>query len=244
MRKVWLTLRTCVFYIGYTLLTTWFSLTGVIFLAFAPYAWRWRYLSWWNRLTLTWLALICGVRYRVIGADNIPVEPCIFLSKHQSQWETYYLQIIKLPIVPVLKRELLNIPGFGWGLRLLRAIAIDRGSPKQALRQINQQGQERLREGISIYIFPEGTRIPYGQTGKYARGGAGLAIATGAQVVPVAHNAGKFWPARRFLKYPGTITVVIGTPINPEGRDSRDITEQVQTWIEDQLVRIERGEHD
>lgn len=234
----WLALRSLLFYIGYTLLTTWFSLSAVIFLSFAPYMWSYRYLMLWNRSVLGWLRLSCGVRYRVVGRDNLPSSPCVILSKHQSQWETFFLQILLLPVVPVLKRELLSIPGFGWAIRQIHPIAIDRGNPKQALQQINSQGLDRLANGCSVYLFPEGTRIPYGEKGKYARGGARLAIDAGVPLVPVAHNAGKYWPARQFIKYPGTISVVIGEPIDCSGRDSRSVTAEVEAWIEGQLERM------
>lgn len=233
-----LALRTTLFYLGYTVLTTWFSLTAVTLLGFAPYHRRYTYLVSWNRAVLYWLRLTCGVRYQVEGREHLPSTPCVILAKHQSQWETFFLQIIQRPIVPVIKRELLNIPGFGWALRLIHPIAIDRGNPKQALRQINQQGCARLADGISVYLFPEGTRIPYGQRGRYARGGASLAVAAGVPVIPVTHNAGRYWPARQFLKYPGTIRVVIGAPIDPQGRDSRSIIQEVETWIEEQSSRL------
>ena len=235
----WLAFRSLLFYIGYTLLTTWFSLSAVIFLSFAPYKWSYRYLMLWNRAVLAWLALTCGVRYRVIGREHLPKGPCVILSKHQSQWETFFLQILLSPVVPVLKQELLNIPGFGWAIRQIHPIAINRGNPKQALQQINRQGLDRLAGGCSVYLFPEGTRIAYGEKGKYARGGARLAIDAGVSVVPVAHNAGKYWPARQFIKYPGTITVVIGEPIDCAGRDSRAVTAEVEAWIEGQLERIQ-----
>ena len=235
-----LVLRSLLFYLGYVLLTTWFSLSAVAFLSFAPWSWSYRYLMLWNRAVLGWLAISCGVRYRVVGRERLPTEPCVLLSKHQSQWETFFLQILLTPIVPVLKRELLKIPGFGWAIRQIRPIAIDRSNPKQALQQIGTQGLERLASGCSVYLFPEGTRIPYGQKGKYARSGAKLAIDAGVPVVPVAHDAGRFWPAHQFVKYPGVITVTIGEPINTAGRDSRSVTAEVEAWIEAQLP-IEGG---
>lgn len=228
-------LRSVLFYLGYIALTTWFSLSAVAFLSFAPYRWSYRYLMWWNRSVLAWLSWTCGVRFRVIGRQHLPDGPCVMLAKHQSQWETFFLQLLKTPSVPVLKRELLSIPGFGWAIRQIHPIAIDRDHPRQALQQIQQQGLQRLKEGCSVYLFPEGTRIPYGQRGKYARSGAQLAINAGVPLVPVAHDAGRYWPAKQLIKYPGTITVAIGEPISTTGRDSRSLTAEVESWIEQQL---------
>ncbi len=231
--------RSTIFYLVYSMVTVWFGLTGILFLSWLPYRSRITYLGWWNFTTMHWLAFCCGVRYEVHGRENLPDGPCVILSKHQSQWETYYLQVLKVPVVTVLKRELLNVPFFGWGLRLLEPIAIDRDSPKQALKHIMEEGQRRLREGRSVMIFPEGTRTPPGQVGNYARSGATLACKAGVPIVPVAHNAGLFWPARKFVKYPGTIQVIIGAPIDTTNRDGRELTEIVKTWIEAQMDTLQ-----
>jgi 1-acyl-sn-glycerol-3-phosphate acyltransferase len=236
-RTLWLVARTSVFYGGYSLLTVWFSITGNL-LFWMPYAARVTYLGWWNFATMRWLTLICGVRYRVRGLEHLPAGPCVILAKHQSQWETFYLQVMKRPIVTVIKKELLHVPFFGWGLRLLEPIAIDRGNPKQALKHIMEEGQRRLAQGRSVMIFPEGTRTPPGQVGNYARSGATLACRAGVPILPVAHNAGRHWPARKFLKYPGTIDVVIGAPIDTAGKDGRELTETAKQWIEGELDKI------
>lgn len=238
-----LILRSLLFYGGYSLLTVWFSLTGVLFFSWRSYGARAHYLGLWNFATLRWLRLTCGVRYTVRGLEHLPPGPCVILSKHQSQWETYYLQVMKRPVATVLKRELLNVPFFGWGLRLLEPIAIDRDNPKQALKQITDQGLERLAQGRSVVIFPEGTRTPVGQVGKYTRSGANLACKAGVPIVPVAHNAGHCWPARKFLKYPGRVDVVIGAPIDTTGGDSRVLTETVKDWIEHELARMDERPH-
>ena len=233
-------LRTLLFYLGYLGLVLWFSVTALLLLSLAPYRWRYGYLMWWNRAVLGWLRLSCGIRYRVSGREQLPEGACVLLAKHQSPWETFYLQLLKTPSVPVLKRELLRIPGFGWTIRQIHPIAIDRGNPRQALRQIRQQGLDRLGRGCSVYLFPEGTRIPYGQRGNYARSGAQLAIDAGVPVVAVAHNAGKYWPARRFLKYPGTIDVALSPPLATAGRDSRSLIAEVEEWIESRIESWER----
>jgi 1-acyl-sn-glycerol-3-phosphate acyltransferase len=199
---------------------------------------RYRIISGWARTMLFLLRLICGIRYQIIGARHIPTAPSIILSKHQSAWETLAFQQIFPAQVWVLKKELLRVPFFGWGLALTSPIAIDRSSRKAALKQIVEQGKDRLRQGFWIVIFPEGTRIAPGKKGKYGIGGAWLATHTGAPVVPVAHNAGEFWGRNSFLKLPGTITVSIGEPIDPVGMEPGDLNSRVESWIEAEMIRI------
>lgn len=192
----------------------------------------------WTRLMLFMLRTICGLRYEVLGRENIPEQPSVILSKHQSAWETLALQQIFPPQVWVLKKELLRIPFFGWGLAMTSPIAIDRSAGKAALEQIVEQGRERLQQKFWIVVFPEGTRIAPGKKGKYRIGGAWLAVHTGALVVPVAHNAGEFWGRNSFIKYPGTITLSIGQPIDPSGLEASELLFQVETWIEMETARI------
>jgi len=181
---------------------------------------------------------VCGVRYRVTGAERIPTEPCIVLCKHQSAWETIALQIVLPPQVWVLKRELLKVPFFGWGLAMLSPIAIDRSAGRQALKQMVEQGRQRLGMGFWIVMFPEGTRVAPGQRGQYHVGGAWLATQTGTTVLPIAHNAGTLWPRNAFLKYPGTITIAIGEPIDPTGMKAEALRKQVEEWIEAEVARL------
>ncbi len=199
---------------------------------------RYRSITGWAHTMLFLLRLICGIRYQIIGAKHIPTAPSIILSKHQSAWETLAFQQIFPAQVWVLKKELLRVPFFGWGLALTSPIAIDRSSRKAALKQIVEQGKDRLRQGFWIVIFPEGTRIAPGKKGKYGIGGAWLATHTGAPVVPVAHNAGEFWGRNSFLKLPGTITVSIGEPIDPAGMEPGDLNSRVESWIEAEMIRI------
>lgn len=238
MQNLLLALRATLFYIPYALATGWISVTGVLFTSWLPIGARIWYLGLWNHFTLYWLWLTCGVRFEVRGRENLPAGPCVLLSKHQSQWETYFLQVAKTPVATVLKKELLSVPFFGRGLRLLEPISIDRSNPKQALRSIQEQGLMRIQQGRSVMIFPEGTRIPPGQTGNYARSGAELACRAGVPIVPVAHNAGLYWPARRFLKFPGTVQVVFGAPIDTRDGNSRALTEQVKQWIEAEVAAM------
>jgi 1-acyl-sn-glycerol-3-phosphate acyltransferase len=200
---------------------------------------RYRITSGWAHLMLFLLRVICGIHYRVIGAEHIPRMPSIILSKHQSAWETLAFQQIFPPQVWVLKKELLLVPFFGWGLAMTSPIAIDRSSGKTALKQIVQQGKDRLKRGFWIVIFPEGTRIAPGKKGKYRIGGAWLATHTGTLVVPVAHNAGRFWGRNALVKLPGTITVSIGAPIDPDGMEPDDLNVKVESWIEAEVARID-----
>jgi 1-acyl-sn-glycerol-3-phosphate acyltransferase len=187
----------------------------------------------WARTLLGALRLLCGLDYRIEGAHHIPPgEACIALVKHSSSWETVAQTLLLPPQVWVLKRELTWIPFIGWGVRLLHCIAINRGARGAAVRQMIEQGRARLAAGQWIVVFPEGTRMPPGKSGRYGVGGAAVASDTGARILPVAHNAGYFWPRRGLLKRPGTIRVVIGAPIDTRGRDPREINEQAQRFIE------------
>jgi 1-acyl-sn-glycerol-3-phosphate acyltransferase len=213
----------------------------VIILASFPLSPHSRYhiTSGWAHLMLFLLRVICGIRYRVIGAEHIPQTPGIVLSKHQSAWETLAFQEIFPPQVWVLKKELLLVPFFGWGLAMTSPIAIDRSSKKAALKQIVSQGKDRLKKGFWIVVFPEGTRIAPGKKGRYGIGGAWLATHTGAPVVPVAHTAGRFWGRNALIKLPGTITVSIGAPIDPKGMEPGDLNARVESWIEAEVARID-----
>jgi 1-acyl-sn-glycerol-3-phosphate acyltransferase len=193
----------------------------------------------WARCMLWMLGQVCGLRYRVEGLERIPAGNHIVMSKHTSAWETIAFFVIFPPHVWVLKRELLWIPFMGWGLKRLRPIAIDRGAGHRAVNQVIEQGKERLAEGLWVVIFPEGTRVAVGEKRKYGVSGALLATATGNLVVPVSHNAGTFWPRRGIVKKPGTIRLLIGEPISAEGKNARDLNEEIRGVIESGLARIE-----
>jgi 1-acyl-sn-glycerol-3-phosphate acyltransferase len=199
---------------------------------------RWKVIAGWPRFA-TWLAqYLLGIRYEVIGRENIPHEPCVILSKHQSAWETIAFSAIFPPHVYVLKRELLWLPFLGWGLALFSPIAINRSDRKRAMRRTIELGRERLARGFSIMIYPEGTRIPVGKRGTYRRGGATLAVNTGARVLPVAHNAGVVWPRNSFRKFPGKVTVKIGAPIASEGQSPDSLMNRVEEWIEGEVEQL------
>jgi 1-acyl-sn-glycerol-3-phosphate acyltransferase len=193
---------------------------------------RYRIISGWSRLVVRLARAICGIRWTVQGREHLPAKPSVILAKHQSAWETLAFQEIFPPQVLVLKKELLWIPFFGWGLALMSPIAIDRANGRAALRDIARRGRERLAQGFWVVIFPEGTRVRVGEKRAYQQGGAWLAAQCGVPVVPVAHNAGRLWPRNAFLKRPGRITVRIGPPIPTAGRDAKQISADVEAWIE------------
>jgi 1-acyl-sn-glycerol-3-phosphate acyltransferase len=236
-----LLLRSILFLIGHNLSGILFGSIAVIIWPILPYSKRWRIVVGWNLFMLWWLRVCCNVRYEIIGDKHSHRHPCVILAKHQSTWETLFLQQYFGPVSTILKKELLRIPFFGWGLASMRPIAIDRSNPVQALKDIKRQGIERLQQGNNLMIFPEGTRIPFGEVGNYARSGADIAISAGVPVIAVAHNAGECWPQKKFLKYPGVIRVVISEPIETEGRDRKELTEYVKQWIESEIARMPSG---
>lgn len=230
-------LRSTVFAAFQILITPVFAIIALLTFPL-PALTRYRIISVWTRWVMWASRVICGIHYRVIGAENIPQKPCIILAKHQSAWETMGFQLIFPPQVWVLKKELLWVPFFGWGLAMLSPIAIDRSSRRQALQQLVDQGRQRLAAGFYIVIFPEGTRIAPGKRGKYRAGGARLAVQTGTPVLPVAHNAGLRWGKNAFLKYPGMITVSIGPLIQPDG-DAESLVRRVEDWIENEMPHLD-----
>jgi 1-acyl-sn-glycerol-3-phosphate acyltransferase len=185
-----------------------------------------------------WLKITCGLDWRVEGLENIPPGNAIILCKHQSAFETMALQRIFPPQVWLLKRELLWIPFFGWGLAMLEPIAIDRKAGRESLNKLVAQGIKRLTAGRWVVIFPEGTRVAPGEEKRYALGGASLAERSGYPVVPVAHNAGEYWPKHGFIKRPGTIRVAIGPVIDSRGRSAADINALAKEWIEAKVREI------
>jgi 1-acyl-sn-glycerol-3-phosphate acyltransferase len=204
-----------------------------------PYNAQFSIARFWARILFWVLERLCGLKYVVEGREHIPSGNHIVMSNHTSAWETIAQFLIFPPQVWVLKRELLWIPFFGWGLKLLRPIAINRGEGHRAVNQVVEQGKARLADGLWVIIFPEGTRIVAGKTGKFGVSGALLAIAAGKSVVPLSHNAGMFWRRRGFLKKPGTIRVIIGEPIESAGKNPRVLNQEVKQAIEAGLARIE-----
>lgn len=196
----------------------------------------------WSLTNLWLLEKLCGLKFTVQGRHNIPAGAHVAMWKHSSTWETIAQASIFPPQSWVLKRELMWIPLLGWAVHCLKPIAINRGAGASAVSQVLQQGQRRLSEGLWILIFPEGTRVAPGEIRRYGVSGSLLALKAGCQIVPVAHNAGAYWPRRGWLKRPGTIRVSIGPAINPAGRDAREVNEEVRAWIEGELAELTRAE--
>ncbi len=221
------------FYTGFLFAWTFFyAIFFVIACSMLPFRKRFLLARFWGLVLLRVLKWTCRLDYRIEGRENLPPGNHIALWKHSSSWETIAMSVVFPRQVWVLKRELLWVPVVGWGIRQMHAIAIDRKSGHSAVSQVVEQGKQRLDEGNWIMIFPEGTRMPAGQTRKYGVSGALLALERDRLIVPVAHNAGSFWPRRGLLKKPGTIRLVIGPPIAARGRDVREINREAQAWIE------------
>jgi 1-acyl-sn-glycerol-3-phosphate acyltransferase len=232
-------LRSLAFLLFQTLVTPCYAAVMVL-LFWLPRVPMYRIAASWCRVNLWGARWICGIRYRMIGAENIPSTPHIVLSKHSSTWETLALTMFFPPLAYVAKKELLSIPFFGWGFALASPITIDRKAGTDAMQQIATQGRERFRQGFWIVLYPEGTRIPVGRRGKYKTGGARLAVELGVPVLPVAHNAGYLWPKGVFGKRPGTLTVSIGKPIPSLGKDAQALMAEAETWIETEVARLGR----
>ncbi|MBN8451238.1 MAG: 1-acyl-sn-glycerol-3-phosphate acyltransferase [Candidatus Accumulibacter sp.] len=230
-------LRTAFFMLLVGLWTIPFGVLVTLAIIF-PMPTRYRIIALWRTGFMALCHYVLGIRYRVLGRENMPAAPAVVMAKHQSAWETVALQEVFPPLVFVLKKELLRVPFFGWGLAAMKMISIDRAAAKDALKQVFDQGRERLSAGYWVVIFPEGTRVAPGETARYKPGGAHLAVRSGARVVPVAHNAGEFWRKDRFTIAPGLITVSIGPPIDPAGKTAAKINTLAAAWIETEMRRL------
>ena len=211
---------------------------AVLALFWLPPIQRYRFITWWCRMNLWGARVLCGIRMQVIGHENMPAAPHIVMSKHSSTWETLALTQVFPPVAFVAKKELLAIPFFGWAFRFASPITIDRGAGQSAMEQIAQQGRQRFAQGFWIVVYPEGTRIPAGTRVKYKTGGARLAREMDVPILPVAHNAGWLWPKGFLGKRPGTVTLSIGPPIAPAGREPSAIILEAQEWIENEVARL------
>lgn len=223
--------RSLLFYVGYFFATIFISIVCMTVFWFIPLKRRFFIYSLWCRFVLFWLRVTCAVRYDIQGAENIPKSPVVVLSTHQSSWETIYLYYAISPVCPILKQELLKIPFWGWAMSLQKPIAIDRSKPREAGRSLLVQGKQRLLDGLSVVIFPEGSRSPAGTVKNISRGGAKLAVSANALALPVIHNAGDCWPAHTIMKKPGVIRVRIGEPILSEGKTASEVTEAYSQWL-------------
>ena len=215
---------------------------AMLLMAWSPRIVTYRMAASWCAVNLWGARNICGIHWRVNGRDNVPsgaeLSPHIILSKHSSTWETLSLTQYFPSVAYVAKKELLSIPFFGWGFALASPITIDRKAGMDSMQQIAAQGRERFAQGFWIAIYPEGTRIKAGTRAKYKTGGARLAITLDVPVIPVAHNAGYLWPKGIFGKKPGTITMSIGKPISPTGKEPLALMQEVEAWIEGEITRL------
>ena len=238
MNKALLYVRALLYWIG-----LFFSIlvVGILAAFIFPFSYKvcYRILRPWCNFNIWWVKVTCGIKYNVIGKENIDLDNNgIILGNHQSTWETMFIPSIFPPISWVLKKELFKIPLFGWALSLIRPIAVDRNAGLSAVEQIKVNGKERLDQGNWVCIFPEGTRVKPGVKARYRMGGALLAKYSGYPVYPLAHNAGEFWPRHSFIKFPGTITVSIGKPFSVENLEPDEINDKVRTWIESEVAKM------
>ena len=242
---IWL--RSILFFAFLVVFTPPYAIACFIVFPFMSAAKRYDFVRGWNVAVLAVARVLCGIRYEIRGMENMTSnldQQVIVLSKHQSAWETIaFLAILPKQLCYVFKRELLFVPFFGWALGMLRMIHIDRSKSSAASNSIAKQGKERLAQGCWIIIHPEGTRAPVGKNIPYRKGGARLAVATNALVIPIAHNAGTVWPRNSFLKYPGTVTVSIGPVIPTEGRTSDEVHQEMEKWIETEMRVIDPGSY-
>lgn len=225
--------RSILFYIGEGLSTIPFLFISLLAM-FTPPTRRSILIAGWAKFVIWWLKVTCRVDHKLENQHNIPEHPCVFACAHQSTWEAIATQTFLPPLAWVLKKELLRIPFFGWGLWASGPIAIDRSDRKNALDQVVDQGIEKIAEGRYVLIFPEGTRTPYGQVGRYKKGATKLARAANVDIIPIAHDAGKYWSSTSWWIKPGTIRCIFGEPISTQGKTDSEITAEIQAWVQSQ----------
>lgn len=228
--RLWLTIRSTLFWIGF-LPATLLAALMVSALYFAPLMVRISIIKLWIEYSLGLLRIFCGLKYQIEGLENIPEHGFIVMSKHSSTWEAIALQKFFDPMIWVVKRELIWIPLFGWALRAMNAIALNRGTGRKAINQLISESKQRMDQGRILMLFPEGTRVLPMQQKPFKMGGAIVSDKTGYAILPIAHNAGEFWPRHSWIKWPGTIRIVIGKPIDPESRNVDQIIGSVRDWI-------------
>jgi len=223
-------IRSILFYLGEALSTIPFFFISMVALPCPPKV-RSKMIAGWAVFVTWWLKVTCGLTHEVEGWENVPEEPCVFASNHQSTWETITTQTFLPALAWVLKKELFKIPVFGWGLWATRPIAIDRQDRTTARDQVVKQGQEKLAEGRHVLIFPEGTRTNYGQVGKYKRGAVMLARAAQVDLIPIAHDAGKYWSKTSLWIKPGVIRFIVGPKIEYAEKDDAEVSTEIKEWI-------------
>ena len=228
--------RSFIFYIGYISSGVLASLVACLIGPFLNLENRLKLFSLWPKFANWFLHITCDIKVNIIGKENLPDEPCVIVSNHQGQWETFSMQYLFHPLCTLLKRELLYIPLWGWAMKMLKPIAIDRSKPKEAITQTLAEGSNRLSLGMYVLLFPEGTRVEAGSVGKYARSSFELAKRNGVKVLPLCHNSGSCWPAHKFVKKPGTITLKIGKPFFVE--NSKESALRTEKWVSDNIKSL------
>ena len=215
------------------------SALAILLSFWAPSRVHWAITVGWCRLGV-WLGkVICGLETRVEGLENLPDDPSVIMIKHTSTLETYWQVTVFPKTTWVIKHEVKYVPILGWAMKLmLDPIFINRSAGRSAVKQVIEQGKKKLAEGTWITVFPEGTRMPPGETRRYGVSGAALAQKAGCKIVPVAHNAGDYWGRRSVIKRPGKIRMCIGPPIDPADRDPKETNLIVQEWIEGKMREI------
>lgn len=238
LTKIILAIRALIFYIIFMVLAT--LVTILLYLAL-PFPFKVRLIlsRAWSKAILKSCQWLCGLNYQVIGQENLLAEPVIFLSKHQSAWETIVFPGLLPPNCFVFKKSLLLIPIFGWGMAVCRHIPVDRSAGIKAFKHVIELGKKRLQQGLSIIIFPEGTRVAPKTNGKFHKTAASLAKSTGAKVIPIALNSGSYWCRKSFIKHPGTITVIIGPAIDSTKLNTDEINDQAYHWINQTMTKLE-----
>lgn len=232
-------LRALIYYAAFYPMTIIWASLSLVFARFLPFKPRFYFVTMVNRFYILWLRIVCGVKVNVQGREHLPKQGAyVAIANHQSEWETIYFQLLIQPQVVVLKKELLKIPFFGWALALLEPIALDRSQKRGALKVLLEQGKDRLSRGIPLLIFPQGTRLPAGEMGKWNKGGAMLAVSNQVPMVAIAHNAGRYWPGKALVKQPGSIDVVISPPISTVDRTVDEVHGEAIAWLTPTLERI------
>ena len=238
MSVVVYSIRTLLFYLMLAVWTVGWSSLLLIALPLIRFRKRHALIKVWGIVAIYLCRLITGIRWEVTGRENIPDTPCVLVSNHQSTWETFFLQTLFSPQTQVVKKSLLGIPFFGWAFRLIKPIAIDRDNPRRSLQQIVEQGKLALEHKVWVLIFPEGTRNEHGKLGSFSRGGVNLARKSGCDILPIAHNAGCYWPNSSWVKKPGTIHIHIGCAISTEGKTPAEVNNESRQWIKDALENM------
>ncbi len=219
----------------------WTAVVGVLGLPFLlmPRRTAMRFGRFWSRGVVLLLRLIVGLDHRVLGLDRLPAGGCIVAMKHQSAWDAILLPVVLDDPAPVVKRELLLLPIYGWYMARAGAIAIDRKAGAAALRPMIAATRQAAAEQRPIVIFPQGTRVMPGASAPYQPGVFALYQALSLPLVPAAVNSGLFWGRRSFLKRPGCITLEFLEPI-PPGWPRRRLMAELEARIEAATAALEQ----